>query len=98
MKVEVQASGGVTGARLGGVLDTATLDGDLAQRVEAALTPPRLDAASSRTATPMPDQRQWTVSVEGRQYDVSEAQLDDDQVSALDAMVTELARRRRGER
>lgn len=96
MRVDVQVSGGVTGVRMGGALDTATLDPELADQVETALAPGRLASASERASRTMPDQRQWTVTVEDRQFELADSQLDDDQVAALDALVAETVRRRRG--
>lgn len=95
MRIEVRVSGGVTGTQMGGAVDTGTLDEELAQRVERHLSPQRLDRAGGSDATGQPDRRQFTVTTQGRQFGLSETELDDEQITVLDAVLTEVARRQR---
>lgn len=100
MRIEVHVAGGVAGVRMGGSEDTETLELGLAEQVESCLAPERLnehpqtDVAGQVQA----DLRQFTVVSGGRRFELNEADLDDEQVEVLDALLAEIAARRRGRR
>lgn len=95
MRIEVQVAGGVTGVQMGGAEDTETLEPGLAEQVESNLAPERLTERRDRPAAGPVDLRQFTVVSRGRRFELDEADLDDEQVEVLDALLAEFATRRR---
>lgn len=95
MHIGVEVTGGIGGLRVEGSVDTETLPEAAREAVTRALAEERLVAASARRGDPVPDERQFRVSVAGRAYELAESLLDPDQVDALDALVSAIVRARR---
>lgn len=91
----MRVSGGVAGLSLGGTLDTVSLPAELATRTQTALSTRRLTRAGDSDAAEYPDQRQWTVTTDGRRFELVESQLDEQQLEVLDALLAEVVRRRK---
>jgi hypothetical protein len=97
MRVTVHRSGGLAGLRVGGTIETADLDDELAARAEAALEPQRLEAAAAEPEEPgAADQHVYDVTPEsGATYSVGGGGQSD-VPAVLDELVNEIIRRRRG--
>jgi hypothetical protein len=93
--IHIEVSGGIGGLRLRGTLDSEDLPPDVRDLVATALTPDRVEASAARAGEPVPDERQWRVSIGTDTFELVESRSDPDQVEALDALTTTLIRQRR---
>lgn len=102
MKLVLKSSGGFAGLDLSGMLDTADLPEELARRVEEHLTPETLRSAAPKRSLPMPDARQYHVSLVPEDEDGEmETHVVDDMSTAgkvldvIDDLMAEIVRRKR---
>lgn len=102
MRLHLATSGGFANLRIEGQIDTSELSEEMAKRVEAALSPERLQAAEEAESNPlMMDAQQYELSVlpegpegEARLYRLDDAALTDEMLDVLDELRGEIVRRR----
>ncbi len=101
MKLDLKSTGGFAGLELAGRLDTADLPEDLARRVEELLTPDNLRAAAASRSLPMPDARQYHLTLvpehpdaEARTHVIDDMSSSGEVLDVIDELIAELVRRK----
>lgn len=100
MKLHLACSGGLANLRIEGSVDTAELAEELRGRVERALQPEKLAAASAAASARWADAQQYELTVEveegrSRRHRLEDSSLSEELGDVLDELRLEIVRRKR---